>query len=516
MERRITRSAALAATAALVTESNSPAIKHEPDQPKVAKKSKKKGSQTTTLNPSKPATVSEPASVVDANSLVSPTAPIKEEKPVLFNELPHNLGSIPSTSVAGKNTTQSPVGSDKENQSLHTKATGLAADLQHTVDKTVTKTEDTPVTQIPSGRKPKKNTYGLTPGVSPFPELARPTPEECEEVNRLLSSVHGEVTAPATIPEPSLTVTGCGEVPSVLDALIRTLLSGATTGKNSAMAFNGLVNRFGILSDGIGKGSVNWEAVRQATVKDVFEAIKRGGLADIKSKNLKAILDIVHEDNQKRRNVLLDAESKDNTVPKLVTDKAEMDKKYEIACADQNFLSLNHLHNLSAEEAMTDLIKYPGIGPKTAACVVLFCLQRPCFAVDTHIFRLCRWLGWVPSKATEVTAFSHLEVRIPDHLKYSLHQLFIRHGKSCPRCRAITGESSDGWENGCVIDHLVTRTGKRKGTGSAAATPKPKKKIAKKVAVSQTKRKGNDAESESDVEESELSSVGDMSDEYTP
>jgi hypothetical protein len=79
-------------------------------------------------------------------------------------------------------------------------------------------------------------------------------------------------------------------------------------------------------------------------------------------------------------------------------------------------------------------------------------------------------------KASEITAFSHLEVRIPDHLKYSLHQLFIRHGKSCPRCRAITGESSAGWEEGCVIDHLVTRTGKRKGVSDGAEKEKSRKK----------------------------------------
>ena len=140
-----------------------------------------------------------------------------------------------------------------------------------------------------------------------------------------------------------------------------------------------------------------------------------------------------------------------------------MPTEYDLACADQNHLSLNHLHSLSSEDAMIELTKYPGIGPKTAACVVLFCLQRPCFAVDTHIFRLCKWLGWVPATGVnEVTAFNHLEVRIPDHLKYSLHQLFIRHGKDCPRCRAITGQGAAGWDDGCVIDHLVTRTGTRK------------------------------------------------------
>ncbi|GIC88633.1 endonuclease III domain-containing protein [Aspergillus udagawae] len=372
------------------------------------------------------------------------------------DDLPHNLGSVSqpleSINADPKLNKQEP-GIKEENLDK------LVNDLQETVDKT---TDGLPQ-QIRISKK--KNPYGLTPGATPFPEWARPTPEECEEVNRLLSSVHGEVIPPTKIPEPSLTVTGCGEVPSVLDALIRTLLSGATTGRNSALAFSGLVERFGILEEGIGKGSVNWDAVRQAPLKDVFEAIKRGGLADVKSKKIKAILDMVYQENQERKNILVKGEPDG---PSGLTAKTEGEKEYEIACADQHFLSLNHLHTLSTEDAMTELVKYPGIGPKTAACVILFCLQRPCFAVDTHIFRICKWLGWVPpGKATEVTAFSHLEVRIPDHLKYSLHQLLIRHGKTCPRCRAITGQSSAGWEDGCVIDHLVTRTGKRKEGNSS-------------------------------------------------
>ncbi|KAL3456074.1 DNA glycosylase [Aspergillus heterothallicus] len=374
------------------------------------------------------------------------------------NELPHNLGSLPGFSKPDA-ASNGKLEAEVKVENLD----ALANELQDTVNKASTALTPSPTKKR---RSKKTNTYGLTPGSTPFPDWVHPTPEECEEVNMLLSSIHGEIVAPTTIPEPSLTVTGCGEVPSVLDALIRTLLSGATTGKNSAMAFNGLVQKFGILEEGIGKGSVNWDAVRRASVKVVFEAIKSGGLADIKSKNLKAILDMVYTENQERRDTLLKNE------PSAVAVKSEGEKAYEIACADQHFLSLNHLHSLGTEEVMAELVKYPGIGPKTAACVLLFCLQRPCFAVDTHIFRICKWLNWVPpDNATEITAFSHLEVRIPDHLKYSLHQLFIRHGKSCPRCRAITGQSSAGWEEGCVIDHLVTRTGKRKGvhiSGSCA------------------------------------------------
>jgi DNA-(apurinic or apyrimidinic site) lyase len=510
MERRITRSAARAAAAALIPGEESRATSTQAPTNASKATKRKRLNHTDTSNGSKSLNVPKIATKIEGRSHGGSMPAIKHEKPsshtALFDELPHNLGPVSSRLSAATEPAVSIAASDKENQFLNgNQVAKLAAELQSTVDtSTTTLKQESMIQPSPNGRKPKKNTYGLTPGVSPFPELVRPTPEECEEVNRLLSSIHGIVTAPKTIPEPSLTVTGCGEVPSVLDALIRTLLSGATTGNNAAKAFSGLVKRFGILSEGVGKGSVNWDAVRQATVKDVFEAIKSGGLADIKSKNLKAILEMVHEDNQKRRATLLDdSESKNDTVSKLLPEKGEKDKQYEIACADQNFLSLNHLHSLTTEEAMTDLIKYPGIGPKTAACVILFCLQRPCFAVDTHIFRISRWLGWVPPRANEVTAFSHLEVRIPDHLKYSLHQLFIRHGKTCPRCRAATGASSAGWEEGCVIDHLLVRDGKRKNNAPVVAS--------KKKAVSKRKRKDQDSEEE--TEESDESISDETSDE---
>lgn len=406
-------------------------------------------------------------------------------QPIVSDELPHNLGTLSNLLPVGENISVEINNSDKGNQSLPKSGT----ELQHTVDETDAKSPETKV---------KSPNYRLTPGKSPFPKWHHPTHKECEEVNDLLTKVHGEYIQPKTIPEPSLTVTGCGEVPAVLDALIRTLLSGATTSTNSAKAFNGLVQRFGILEEGIGKGSVNWDAVRRAPLEDVFQAMKSGGLASIKSKSLKTILDMVHQENQERRNLLLSngPTSANNEELVLLPEKAEKDKKYEIACADQHFLSLNHLHNLSKDAAMAELTKYPGIGPKTAACVILFCLQRPCFAVDTHIYRISKWLGWVPSTGSnEVTAFSHLEVRIPDHLKYSLHQLFIRHGRTCPRCRAITGEASAGWEEGCAIDHLVRRTGVRKPGGlprKRKAAHKGHGKNLKKKPLSKqtTKKKG--------------------------
>ena len=134
---------------------------------------------------------------------------------------------------------------------------------------------------------------------------------------------------------------------------------------------------------------------------------------------------------------------------------------------------MDHVFELTTEEAMEELIKLPGIGVKTASCVILFCMKRASFAVDTHVWRHCKWLGWVPYTATRDQTFSHCEVRVPDHLKYSLHQLFLRHGKTCGRCRANASAGRKEWdETVCPIDHLVTRKEARKlpGTGPAKKT----------------------------------------------
>lgn len=333
---------------------------------------------------------------------------------------------------------------------------------------------DAPVsTETP--KKSKANPYNLSPGESPYPSYPHPTPEECQEVNDLLAAIHGKITAPKTISAPSLTSSGCGEVPSVLDALVRTRLSAATNNANSSRAFRGLVEKFGTLKEGVGKGSVDWNKVRKADVRDVFEAIKSGGLADVKSRDIKKILELVYAENEEAR-----SNNQDDAPPAKV-------------------LSLDHLHRMTSDDAFNKLLGYPGIGPKTASCVLLFCMQRPSFAVDTHVFRLTKWLGWTPSDSqirgmardagkggsqkvkkeednddaapspspskrnrakpppvTRNSTYSHLDVRIPDELKYPLHYLLIKHGKTCPSCTAKPDRAmKEAWGNKqCPIKHL--------------------------------------------------------------
>lgn len=386
------------------------------------------------------------------------------------DELPHNLGTTSSTSQAEH---------EYDDQTTPRKRTRRTK-AETEVDEVKVKMEEI-AESTPAKKTSKKANYGLTPGISPFPNYEHPTPEECREVVRILEKRHGKVTQPEAPPTPSLTTAGCGNVPSVLDALVRTRLSANTTNSNSSTAFQGLVKAFGTLKEGVGKGSVDWDAVRRAPNHDVFKAIERGGLARVKSKDIQAILQMAYEENQERKSALLD--SSDD--PAGAEGEPESEKQEEISKAKQNVISLDHIHLLSTDDAIKKMLTYPGIGPKTASCVALFCLRRPSFAVDTHVFRLCQYLGWVPSstkkgqpKVDRNTTYSHCDVRIPDELKYPLHYLLIKHGKICPRCRAATSSSSADWAEGCPIEHLVKRHGAKKGGMSAADRKKAKEAAA--------------------------------------
>jgi endonuclease III len=303
--------------------------------------------------------------------------------------------------------------------------------------------------------------YGLTPGRTPYPDWPGPSADACEEVHRLLAEAHGRTPKqPDVIPAPSLEITGCGEVESVLDALLRTLLSGATTMNNSNMQFQALVKKFGTKEHVNGQKSLDWDAVRQTPQKDVYETIKSGGLAKVKSEMIKKILDMVYQENQARRAAYLEEEQTGITAAVVGAEsKTRGQKDFEIYTAEHHILSLDHIRGMTADEAMWELVKYPGIGVKTASCVLLFCLQYPSFAVDTHVWRMCRWLKWVPANANRDKTFSHCDFKVPNHLKYGLHQLFIHHGKNCVRCRAGTVEGTQEWKNtSCPMEHLLNRS----------------------------------------------------------
>jgi endonuclease III len=125
-------------------------------------------------------------------------------------------------------------------------------------------------------------------------------------------------------------------------------------------------------------------------------------------------------------------------------------------------LSLDYLSRLNAQEMFDELVNLPGIGVKTACCIMAFNFQLPVFAVDTHVFRMVNWLGWVPDGCNRNDAAAHLDNFIPDNLKYGLHQAFWHHGQKCLRCMAKNDSNTKGWEDAvCVIEQFLKRHPKK-------------------------------------------------------
>ncbi|KAK4043783.1 DNA glycosylase [Parachaetomium inaequale] len=333
-------------------------------------------------------------------------------------------------------------------------------------------------------KRGKENPYGLTPGFSPYPYRRVPTPEACEEVHSILTELHGEVKQPEKMPVASLEVAGCGEVPCVLDALLRTLISGNTLMALADAAIKKLADHYGLRQEGTGAGSINWDKARLSSHQELANVIKVAGNGPKRSQHIKQILDMVYEENVQRAKMQSAAvESQGQAV-------AETGK------ATQNLLSLDHMHGMSKDEALAKFVSYPGIGIKTAACVTLFCLRMPCFAVDTHVHKFCRWLGWVPEKADPDNCFRHGDFMVPDHLKYGLHQLFIRHGQVCFKCRKATKPGTKDWNEApdCPLEHLLDRS--KDEAGSKAKPPR-------KVVKEETSSGSDDSDSEEEEEEDE-------------
>ncbi|KAI6000397.1 DNA glycosylase [Pisolithus orientalis] len=239
---------------------------------------------------------------------------------------------------------------------------------------------------------------------SPYPLFTRPTIEEARAVHALLAAntpggaptVHSEpndtTTNSGSATSKSVSCTGSSALPNVLDSVIGTILSQSTSSQNYTRAKCSLDAEFGT-------GEPAFERMVNADVGQITQAIKCGGLANKKASTIQTLLRSV---------------------------KAKHGK-----------CDLQHLHNneIPNDDAMHELISYKGVGPKTAACVLSFCLGRQAFAVDTHVFRLTRMLGWVPESSNPVDAQSHLELRIPSELKYGLHVMMVRHGRTCRGCR---------------------------------------------------------------------------------
>jgi endonuclease-3 len=63
------------------------------------------------------------------------------------------------------------------------------------------------------------------------------------------------------------------------------------------------------------------------------------------------------------------------------------------------------------------LSRFKGVGTKTISCVLMFCLGREDFPVDTHVWRITKALGWVPAKASRDQTYAHLSTRVPPDIR---------------------------------------------------------------------------------------------------
>jgi endonuclease-3 len=178
---------------------------------------------------------------------------------------------------------------------------------------------------------------------------------------------------------------------SPIEVLVQTVLSQNTSDRNSGRAFEQLLASFG-----------SWEDVANASVSEISHVIKAGGLGDVKARYIKQALE---EIRRRRRG-----------------------------------FGLEFLRKLPVDEARDWLRQLPGVGMKTASCVLLFSLGMPALPVDTHVLRVAKRLGLIDPRVSAEQAHRRLEGLVPPQDVYQFHVLLIEHGRRIckaqrPRCK---------------------------------------------------------------------------------
>ena len=170
--------------------------------------------------------------------------------------------------------------------------------------------------------------------------------------------------------------------------LIKTVLSQHTNDRNRDVAFAALRQRFPA-----------WEEVREAPVAEVEEAIRPGGLAKQKAPRIQAILEQIGDPPR-----------------------------------------LDWLERAPREESLEFLLGLPGVGRKTAACVLIFTWGIPEIPVDVHVHRVGGRLGLFPPKASFERAHDEMLAIVPPEDAHEFHVNLIRHGRTVCRPKPRCGE----------------------------------------------------------------------------
>ena len=177
-----------------------------------------------------------------------------------------------------------------------------------------------------------------------------------------------------------------------LDELVLTILSQNTNDRNRDVAYTRLRERF-----------PTWEAVLSAPAEEVEEAIRPGGISKVKSRRIQEILRAVGD--------------------------------------EPAGLSLDWIAEAPLERTIEFLESLPGVGRKTAACVLLFSFDRPELPVDTHVYRVGTRLGVIRHKASFLEAHETMRAASDPDDSYELHVNLLRHGRRlCKAQRPLCGE----------------------------------------------------------------------------
>ena len=173
--------------------------------------------------------------------------------------------------------------------------------------------------------------------------------------------------------------------------LVQTILSQNTSDTNSRRAYKSLIDRFG-----------DWHKVADTGTDQIADAIRSGGLADVKAGYIKNALTALEK--------------------------------------QPGGFNLQFLKKMDIDPSRRWLLNLPGVGMKTASCVLLFSLGMPAFPVDTHVFRVAKRLGLIGSKLSVKAAHPAMEKLVTAKNIYRYHVLLIEHGRrTCksqhPLCR---------------------------------------------------------------------------------
>lgn len=171
-----------------------------------------------------------------------------------------------------------------------------------------------------------------------------------------------------------------------LEELILTVLSQNTSDVNRDRAYAAMRRRY-----------PTWDQLAEADPEELADTIRPGGLANTKAPRILAIL-------------------------------------HEIREREGGSLDLSWMRRAHSKRVRDYLLSLPGVGPKTAACVLAFSLGRPALPVDTHVFRVARRLGFLDDRADAARAHVVMEEVVPARLRIGMHVGMIRLGRTI--CRA--------------------------------------------------------------------------------